>query len=74
MDKIESALILVALVSLWPLMKPELPGWYYGWLAVVLGGMVWVAWRRLGRVRAAVEEAKKRRDEAEKSKRPPWLG
>jgi hypothetical protein len=46
---------------------------YSLWLCVMLGAMAWVAVRRLKRVRAAAEEAKRKRDEAEQSGRPPWM-
>ena len=73
MQKIETALILVALGSLWPLIVGYNSWWYRGWLVVVLGLMVWVAARRLGRIRAASDEAKRVRDEMEKGRRPPFL-
>lgn len=74
MDKLESALILVALVSLWPLLTGYGAFWYRLWLVVVLGLMAWVARRRILRVRAAVDEQKRKRDEAQKNRRPPFLG
>ena len=73
MQKIETALILVALGSLWPLILGYGAWWYRGWLVVVLGVMVWVAARRLARIRAASDEAKRIRDETEKGRRPPFL-
>jgi len=73
-DKLESGLILVALVSLWPLLTGYGALWYRIWLVVVLGIMVWVARRRIIRIRAAVEEAKRKRDEAQRTRRPPFLG
>lgn len=74
MDKLESVLILVALVSLWPRLTPY-GGlwWYWVWLVVVLGLMVWVARRRIARTRSAVDEAKRKRDGAERGGRPPFL-
>ena len=76
LEKLETVLILVALVSLWPLLidyQARAP-WYRGWLILILGMMVWVAARRLGRTRAAAEEAKRKRDEMEKTQgRPPFL-
>ncbi|MBN1459699.1 MAG: hypothetical protein JXA57_09175 [Armatimonadetes bacterium] len=74
LEKLETVLILVALVSLWPLLIEYRALWYRGWLIVVLAMMVWVAIRRLGRTRAAAEEAKRKRDEMEKMQgRPPFL-
>jgi hypothetical protein len=73
LEKLESVLILAALVSLWPLLTDYRAPWYRGWLIVVLALMVWVAVRRLGRTRAAAEEAKRKRDEMEKMRRPPFL-
>ncbi len=70
---VESILIVVALVSLWPLLLPERPTWYRFWLLFVLAAMAWVAFRRLKRIRAAADDAKRRRDEAERSHRPPSL-
>jgi hypothetical protein len=69
----ESVLIVVALISLWPLLAGYRPPWYRIWLLLMLAAMAWVAVRRLRRVRAAAEEAKRKRDEAERSGRPPWL-
>jgi hypothetical protein len=70
---IESVLIVVALVSLWPLLaKYRSPG-YSIWLLIVLAIMAWVAVRRLRRIRQAIDEAKRTRDEAERSGRPPSL-
>ncbi|UCC67479.1 MAG: hypothetical protein JSV79_10155 [Armatimonadota bacterium] len=69
----ESILIVVALASLWPLLAGYRPPWYTLWLLLMLAAMAWVAVRRLRRVRAAAEEAKRKRDEAERSGRPPWL-
>jgi uncharacterized membrane protein len=71
---IESIIILVAVFSLMPLLLGFEQPWYHAWLAVVLAAMVWVTVRRLSRTRQAAEEAKRRRDEAERSGRPPWLG
>lgn len=70
---LESALIIVALVSLWPLVAGYDTFWYRAWLVVVLGLMVWVATRRLRRIRAASDEAKRIRNELEKGRRPPKL-
>jgi len=72
-ERIETVIILVALASLWPLLFDYLAPWYRGWLVVVLGGMVWVTVRRMRRIRAAAEEARRLRDEMEKSNRPPFL-
>jgi hypothetical protein len=75
LEKLETVLIMVALVSLWPLLIEYEALWYRGWLLVALGMMVWVAVRRVGRTRAAAEEAKRKRDEMEKMQgRPPFLG
>jgi len=77
LEKLETVLIVVALVSLWPLLirYQDRAPWYRGWLIVVLAMMVWVAVRRLGRTRAAAEEAKRKRDEMERTHRPPpFLG
>ncbi len=73
LERVETALIVVALVSLWPLLWEYGALWYRLWLVAVLGAMAWVAVRRLGRVRAAAEEAKRKRDEMEKTGRPPFL-
>ena len=70
---LESVLIVVALASLWPLLVGFHHPVYSLWLCVMLGAMVWVAVRRLRRIRAAAEEAKRKRDEAERSGRPPWM-
>ncbi len=70
---VESVLIGVALASLWPVVLGYRALWYWVWLLAVLGMMGWVARRRLRRIRAAAEEAKRRRDEAAESGRPPWL-
>ena len=71
MHLLESALILVALASLWPLLLGHDSAWYRLWLLAVLGMMVWVAQRRLRRVRAAAAEAKRRRDETGGPGGPP---
>jgi len=73
---IETILIIIALLSLLALV----PGydwagspWYkFGWLSIILVAMAWVARRRLARTRDAAEEAKRKRDEAERTGRPPW--
>ena len=72
-EKIEAILILVALVSLWPILLNYHATWYRVWLFVVLGFMVWMTIRRLGRIRAAADEAKRKRDEMERGRRPPLL-
>jgi hypothetical protein len=72
-EKLESALILLAVLSLLPLLQARVPGRYYFWLAAVLASMVWVLVRRVHRIRSAAEEAKRKRDEAEKSGLPPFL-
>jgi len=74
MQIIESVLIVVALVSLWPMLWDYRPMWYRVWLVLMLGAMAWVAQRRLARVRAAADEEKRLRDEMEKGGRPPFLG
>ncbi len=73
MPLIESIIILVALFSLMPWFFGFRPLWYQLWLAVVLLAMVWVTVRRLSRTRQAAEEAKRKRDETGRSRRPPWL-
>ena len=73
MEILESALIVLALASLWPLLVGFHHYLYSLWLCVMLGAMAWVAVRCLKRVRAAAEEAKRKRDEAEQSGRPPWM-
>jgi len=72
-ETIESVLIVLALASLWPLLVNFHHILYSLWLLVMLGAMAWVAVRRLKRIRAAADEAKRKRDEAERSGRPPWL-
>jgi hypothetical protein len=74
LEKTESILIVIALLSLWPVLLGYRAIWYRAWLVGVLAFMVWVAIRRLERVREAAREAKRKRDEAERSGRPPWLG
>ncbi len=74
LESVETVLIVVALVSLWPLLTGFNAAWYQIWLAAVLAAMVWVAVRRFRRIREAAEEAKRKRDEMEKSGRPPFLG
>ena len=75
---VETIIILVALVSLWPLVIGyEWAGaaWYkFGWLLLVLAAMAWVTTRRMSRIRSAAEEAKRKRDEAARGGRPPCLG
>ncbi len=73
MQKIETALVLIALATLWPYIVGFKPWWYQAWMVVVLGLMAWVAVRRLGRIRAAADEAKKIREEQEKGRRPPFI-
>jgi len=70
---IESALIVVALLSLWPVILGHRSLLYSLWLISMLGAMVWLAVRRLRRIRAAADEAKRIRDETEKPQRPPSL-
>jgi hypothetical protein len=48
---IEWVLILLALVSLWPWVFGYRPGWYRLVLVAALAAMIWVARRRIGRVR-----------------------
>jgi hypothetical protein len=69
----ESVLIVIALVSLWPLLAGHRSLAYSVWLLVVLASMLWVAVRRLRRTREAIDEARRKRDEAERSGRPPSL-
>jgi hypothetical protein len=73
LESIETVLIVVALVSLWPLLFGFNAAWYWVWLTAVLAAMVWVTVRRLRRIREAAEEAKRKRDEMAKSGRPPFL-
>lgn len=73
MQRLETGLIIIALVSLWPLLVGYSPLWYQVWLGVVLGLMLWVAVRRLSRVGAASDEAKRKRDEMERGGRRPSL-
>ena len=70
---LESVLIIVALASLWPLLVGFHHIAYSLWLCVMLGAMAWVSVRRLKRVRAAADEAKRKRDDAERSGRPPGM-
>ncbi len=73
-EKVEAVLIIVALLSLWPVLLGYRAWWYRGWLVVVLGFMVWMTIRRMNRIKAAAEEAKRKRDEMERGGRPPFLG
>ena len=79
---VESALIVIALVSLWPLLWRYYSEWewarvwlmlYRVWLVLMLGVMVWVASRRLARIRAGADHAKRMRNEMEMGGRPPFL-
>jgi hypothetical protein len=70
---VEGAMILVALASLWGTVIGYHEWWYRGWLVVVLGLMVWVTLRRMARVRAAADEAKRKREQMERGGRPPLL-
>jgi len=79
---VESALIVIALVSLWPLLWRYYSEWewarvwlmlYRVWLVLMLGVMVWVASRRRARIRAGADHAKRMRNEMEKGGRPPFL-
>ena len=72
-ELVETVLIVVALISLWPLLLEYKAAWYQVWLVAMLGAMVWVAARRIGRTRQAAEEAKRKRDEMERGGRPPLL-
>lgn len=78
MQTIEAIVILTALASLWPLIVGyawAATEWYkLGYLGVILIAMIWVTRRRMARIRAAADEAKRKRDAAEKSGRPPWMG
>lgn len=74
---IETVVILVALASLWPLILGyEWSGspWYkFGYLALLLVALLWVTSRRLRRIRQAASQARQRREETQKGRRPPWL-
>jgi hypothetical protein len=70
---IESALIVLALVSLWPLLVGHRSTAYSMWLLIMLATMVGVAVRKLRRIREAIDEAKRKRDESQRSGRPPFL-
>jgi membrane protein implicated in regulation of membrane protease activity len=69
----ESVLIVIALLSLWPVVLGYRGLWYDIWLLAALGLMAWVAARRIRRVREAAKESQRKRDEAQRSGRPPWL-
>jgi len=75
---VEAIIILVALASMWPLIIgyywAASPWYKFGYLAVVLIGMIWVTVRRMARIRAAAAEAKRKRDESTRSGRPPRMG
>jgi hypothetical protein len=77
MQALETIVIVVALASFWPLIIGypwAAQAWYkFGCLGLVLLAMAWVTVQRVRRIRAAAEEAKRRRDEAARSGRPPWL-
>lgn len=70
MQVIESILILVALASLWPYIVGYREPWYTVWMLAMLGVMVWVATRRLARIRSAAAEAKEKHNEAERLRGP----
>jgi len=76
MQTVETMVIVVALLSFWPLIIGypwAAQAWYkFGCLGLVLLAMTWVTVRRLRRIRAASEEAKRKRDEAARGGRPPW--
>ena len=70
MQIIESILILLALASLWPYIIGYREPWYMGWMLAMLGVMVWVATRRLARIRSAAAEAQEKHDAATRTGDP----
>ena len=73
MEITESVLIVLALASLWLFALPQRALWHnFVWL-VTLAAMIWIAVRRLRRISAATDEAKRIRDEAERGGRPPSI-
>ena len=70
---IEWIIILLALVSLWPVIIGDQPGWYYGILVAVLLALIWVTRNRVLRTQKAAQEAREKHDEATKHLRRPPL-
>ena len=73
MEIAESVLIVLALASLWLFVIEQRSLWHNLVWLLMLAAMAWVAVRRLRRIRAATDEAKRIRDEAERGARPPSL-
>ena len=69
----ESVLIVLALASLWLFVIEQRSLWHNLVWLLMLAAMAWVAVRRLRRIRAATDEAKRIRDEAERGGPPPSL-
>ena len=53
-ELLEWIAILIAIVSLWPLILGVRSLWYYAWLVIVLAAMVKVFLNRVARLRRAV--------------------
>ena len=67
---LEWIIIVIALLSLWPVILGHNSLWYSIYLFVVMLALVWVTRNRVVRTREAAREAKlKRGDAAEKSPR-----
>lgn len=67
---IEWAIIILALVSLWPMVAGYHAIWYRIYLVVIMLALFWVTRNRLARTRQAADEAKQKHDEATKRPRP----
>ena len=74
MKPVESILIVVALLSLLPMIRGyHIYWWYQAWLAVVLVALIWVTRRQLQRTREAAEESTRKREAGERGGRPPTM-
>jgi hypothetical protein len=51
LELLEWIVIIIALVSLWPVVIGYSPIWYKLYLVVVLGALIWVTRNRLHRIR-----------------------
>ena len=58
-ELLEWIAILIAIVSLWPLILGVRSLWYYAWLVIVLAAMVKIFLNRVARLRRVVPPSRK---------------
>ncbi|NIM06278.1 MAG: hypothetical protein GTO55_07840 [Armatimonadetes bacterium] len=70
---IEWIIIIVGLISIWPIIAGYHAIWYSIYLFVVMLALIWVTRSRLRRIRQAADESRRKQEEIERTGPKPMF-